>query len=112
MVINLDNKIALKRSIDEPGLQIADVVASCITYTAKNASSNNQVKKWKEKIFLEPTMSCAVGADIKRFSDKQERFLHANILLDFLERSRNGQSLVENLPEMINFYKFHSKQLI
>lgn len=73
MLISLDSEIVLKKSIDVPGLQIADVLASSLTYAAKNAAIDEQARDWVTRIFQEPYISCAVGPDIERFSDKRER---------------------------------------
>ena len=82
-------------------MQIADILASSLTYAAKNAQKDKHAQNWISKIFQEPYISCAVAPDIERFSDKRERACQLLILIELLDRSKNGKSLVEKLPELI-----------
>lgn len=96
MIPHLTEPVTFASSFDEPGLQIADIMASATCYMLKNKDICPQAKKWIDILF--PTIINAIFPDHDRFSRPNHEVLsHMCILESLIDRSRRGDNLLHGI---------------
>jgi hypothetical protein len=112
---NLKSPLKLASSIDHPGLQIADVLASVTAHVWKNAYRGTltaEGKEWQAQL-LKHMDDDSIWPDFS-FADLSAPGCFANTILlqELISRSIEGQDLFDGLPQVFRAaYKLHPKFL-
>jgi len=100
LTFNLLKEISSVRSIDCPGVQLADIAAGAVVFALQNRD-DEQAKKWAE-YFPEMMQPPSVLPDFESI-DVADMTAQRNILLlhEIVDRSEKGLSLTEGIGEFL-----------
>ena len=107
LVYNLANPINLVDSRNSPGVQIADVIASSIAYALKNPHEEI-AKEWLN--LSEGIIASALVPDENLLDlDQEDCFINSMVLSELVERSLEGESLLEGMADYILTLKLENQ---
>lgn len=111
LIPHLSEPVIFASSCNEPGLQIADIMASATCYMLKNKATCEHAAQWWT--ILTPTIVTGIFPDHARFSRPNDEVLsHMCILEALIDRSRHGHSLLDGINWDIELAQFAAKEFL
>ena len=111
LIPHLSEPVIFASSCNEPGLQIADIMASATCYMLKNKDTCEHAAQWRT--ILIPTFVTGIFPDHDRFSRPNVEVLsHMCILEELVNRSRHGSNLLDGINLVIELAQFAAKEYL